>query len=285
MDSPLVSFGLPVYNGGLKFKYTLDSLLAQDYCNLEIVISDNASTDNTRLLAELAAQKDSRVFYHRFDRNYGQIENFNHTFRLSRGVYFRWVGCGDSVARNYARLCSKCLDSNREAVGVTSNFCFVQEDGTNRHALYSGPRLDETSRLLRLRRFLWFVDADPLYFDPIYSMLRRDALMKTQLLRIHRDPDLLLALELCFVGPFVHLDENLAQRVAPDLADKSLVAKRYHTSLITPRFRMVRRYFAFAAIAQAHSQTLRESLLSYVYVSWYGARRIRHLLRRLLCVS
>ena len=277
--SPLVSFGLPVRNGGAEFQRTLDSLLAQDFSDLEIVVSDNASTDNTRAIAQSAAQCDSRVVYHCADRNYGQIENFNRSFQLSRGTYFRWIGCGDSVAKNYARLCAECLDAYPKAVGVTSNFCFVQENGSTRHAEYKGPRLDQVSRLRRLQRFLWFVDADPLYFDPIYSMLRRSAVESTGLLPIHRDPDLLLALKLCLTGPFVHLNENLAARVAPDLSHQSSLAKRYHFSLVPPKFRMARRYLAFASTALAYSVSVRESLASLGLVSIYAARRVRHLRR------
>jgi glycosyltransferase involved in cell wall biosynthesis len=277
----LVSFGLPVRNGGVEFHRTLDSLRAQDLADIEIVVSDNASTDNTRSIAESAAKTDSRIAYHRADRNYGQIENFNRAFQLSRGSYFRWIGCGDIVAPNYARRCAECMDANPKAVGVTTNFSFVSPNGNTRQADYQGPRLDQSSRLHRLQRFLWFADADPLYFDPIYSMLRRSSLESTPLLRIHRDPDLLLALELCLTGPFIHLNENLAQRMAPDLSNQAALAKRYHVSLITPKLRMARRYGAFAKVALARSETLPESLSSLALVFWNGARRVRHLKRRL----
>lgn len=279
--SPLVSFGLPVRNGGSEFQRTLDSLLAQDLSDIEIVVSDNASTDDTRSIAESAAKTDSRVKYYPADRDYGQIDNFNRAFQLSQGDYFRWIGCGDVVAPSYARLCADYLNSKPKAVGVTTNFSFVNPDGTNRQADYQGPRLEQDSRLRRLQRFLWFVDADPLYFDPIYSMLRRSSLEKTPLLRIHRDPDLLLALELCLNGPFVHLNENLAWRMAPDLSNQKALAKRYHSSLITPKWRMARRYIEFAKIALGHSETFSESMSSLALVFWNGARRVRHLKRRL----
>ena len=47
-SKPLVSIGMPVYNGEKYIRQALDSLLAQDYANFELVISDNASTDGTQ---------------------------------------------------------------------------------------------------------------------------------------------------------------------------------------------------------------------------------------------
>jgi len=51
-----------------------------------------------------------------------------------------------------------------------------------------------------------------LLFDPIYSLLRRDALERSGMLPINRWTDRLLALELCLIGPFCHLDDFLAMR-------------------------------------------------------------------------
>jgi len=46
----LISIGLPVFNGGEHLSQTLDALRAQDYENFELIISDNASTDETKAI-------------------------------------------------------------------------------------------------------------------------------------------------------------------------------------------------------------------------------------------
>ena len=60
----LVSIGVPVFNGEKKLAHALDSLLEQDYSNLEIIISDNGSTDATTEICASYALKDFRVKYY-----------------------------------------------------------------------------------------------------------------------------------------------------------------------------------------------------------------------------
>src|SRR3989338_6956363 len=86
----LVSIGLPVYNGGApnKLPRTLASLLAQTYTNIELIISDNASTDDTEVICREHAVRDSRIRYVRQERNITQIPNVEFVMRQARGEYF-----------------------------------------------------------------------------------------------------------------------------------------------------------------------------------------------------
>ena len=87
---PLVSIGLPVFNGEKSLSNALNSLLKQDYANLEIIISDNGSTDRTSQICKDFMQKDSRIKYYRSSENRGSNWNFNRVFELSSGKY---CGC------------------------------------------------------------------------------------------------------------------------------------------------------------------------------------------------
>jgi glycosyltransferase involved in cell wall biosynthesis len=93
--SPLVTVGLPVYNGGDHLALALDCLRGQSYRNLEIIVSDNGSTDGTRAICETAAAQDTRVRYHRHDRNRGPYWNFAFVLREARGPLFMWAGHDD----------------------------------------------------------------------------------------------------------------------------------------------------------------------------------------------
>ena len=75
IDKPLVTIGLIVYNEGRFIGDTIDSLLAQDYENLEIICCDNCSTDNSDDICRTAADADERVRYVRHDKNIGAPAN------------------------------------------------------------------------------------------------------------------------------------------------------------------------------------------------------------------
>lgn len=101
MTKPLVSIGVPVHNEEAFLEETLQSILAQDYDSLEIIISDNASTDTTPEIAQRYARLDPRVRYYRNERNVGMVRNFNRVFELSSGEFFMWGGGHDLWSRNF----------------------------------------------------------------------------------------------------------------------------------------------------------------------------------------
>ena len=96
----LVSVGLPVRNGAERIEHVVRSVLDQDHENLELVICDNASTDDTEELCRELANQDSRIVYHRNPVNIGLLNNFIRVMQLSSGTFFRWVGDDDWLAPN-----------------------------------------------------------------------------------------------------------------------------------------------------------------------------------------
>ena len=83
----LVSIVLATYNGGRFLQAQLQSLLDQDYRALEIIICDDASTDNTKDIIEQFAAKDNRVSYHINEINLGVNKNFEQGFSKVRGEF------------------------------------------------------------------------------------------------------------------------------------------------------------------------------------------------------
>ncbi len=89
--APRVSIGLPVFNGERYLARAIDSILAQDFRDLELVVCDNASTDRTAEICAAYARRDPRVRYHRNPRNLGAGPNYDRCFHLARGEYFKWI--------------------------------------------------------------------------------------------------------------------------------------------------------------------------------------------------
>jgi glycosyltransferase involved in cell wall biosynthesis len=86
---------LPVYNGARFLQEALDALLGQTWQDLELIISDNCSTDATREICERAAARDPRVRYMRQPENIGPTRNFAFVLQQARGEFFMWAAHDD----------------------------------------------------------------------------------------------------------------------------------------------------------------------------------------------
>ena len=225
--SPRLSIGMPVRNGEATLSTALDSLLGQTFNDFEIVVVDNASTDRTREICLEYVQRDHRVRYHRNETNIGQIANFNRAFELSRGEYFRWTGCNDWWETSYFERCVETLDQCPPAVLVTCYQAHYDTEGNRYFKEYTGPRVDSTKAFRRFARLLWFLRRSRYLIDPIYSMMRREALTRTHLLPFMLGTDLVLASELSLVGPWCHVPECLAYRRITPKVPKAELARRF----------------------------------------------------------
>jgi hypothetical protein len=213
--TPRVSFALPVRNGGEAMRRCLDSLLAQDFENFEVVISDNASTDGTQDVIREYAARDSRIRPFLNEQDVGQIENFNRVVHLARGEYFRWIGAEDWLEPNYASSCVDILDHDPGAIVVTNFFRIHVDGGASRYQEYRGELLESERPERRFARMLWSFHAGDSLYEPLYSMIRRSALLETSLIRMMVKADRILAAELSLAGRFHHHPACLAHRWKP----------------------------------------------------------------------
>ncbi len=92
---PLVSVGLPTYNRASSLRRAVESVLSQEYPRLELIISDNASTDETETLCDEFCQRDGRVMYIRQFVNQGPGANFQQVLERSQGEFFMWLADDD----------------------------------------------------------------------------------------------------------------------------------------------------------------------------------------------
>lgn len=106
----LLSIGMPVYNGAKFIDKALVSLLAQTYKNFELIISDNASTDQTKEICLKYAKSDERIRYVRQENNIGAGANFQYVLEESAGNYFMWAAADDMWDKNWAYSLLKALD-------------------------------------------------------------------------------------------------------------------------------------------------------------------------------
>ncbi len=113
-DRPLVSIGIPTFNRPEGLRRTLEHVLKQNYKNIEVVISNNASSN---LLVDSIVvdflSRDNRIKYFRQTINRGPVFNFKFVFEKATGDYFMWAADDDyfESADLIEKLVERCADT------------------------------------------------------------------------------------------------------------------------------------------------------------------------------
>lgn len=206
--TPLVSLGLPVYNGANYLRQALDSILAQTYRNWEVILSDNGSTDATPDICAEYAARDGRIRYYRHTVNMGASRNFNFTFALSRGPLFRWTAHDDVAAPDLLERCVAGLLAHPGAVLCHPRTRVIGPSG---EPIFDyGVRLRTDSPRTE-ERFHDLVCLDHSCF-PIFGLMWSAVLRRTPLLGPFVGSDRNLLAELALHGPFHEIPEFLFYR-------------------------------------------------------------------------
>src|ERR1700745_4087023 len=125
-----VAIGMPVWNGEAFLSEAIESILAQTYGDLELVISDNASTDATSEIFRPYAKLDTRVRYIRQETNIGAASNHNEVLRCSSGHYFKWAAHDDVLAPEFVQECVRALDNDEGLVLCSPAQVLIHEGGS-----------------------------------------------------------------------------------------------------------------------------------------------------------
>lgn len=99
--TPALSIGMPVYNSEAFIREAITSLLEQTRGDFELIISDNASTDNTPEIIENFAKKDARIRYFRQETNLGASANFRFVLEEAQALNFMWAAADDVWDRRW----------------------------------------------------------------------------------------------------------------------------------------------------------------------------------------
>ena len=123
----LVSVCIPVYNGEPFIIETIRMVLAQDYDNMEILISDNTSSDHT--VEKIKEITDERVRLYQNDYNLGMGGNWNSLLDKAKGEYIIIVCADDFLLPGAIREKARILDENPDVCIVFSSACVMNERG------------------------------------------------------------------------------------------------------------------------------------------------------------
>jgi glycosyltransferase involved in cell wall biosynthesis len=143
----LVSIGLPVYNGETYIREALDSLLTQTLDNFELIISDNASTDDTQAICAEYARRDPRIRYVRQNENQGVLANYQFVLNQARGQFFMWAAADDRWDKSwiesiYSRIGGgKCMAGFGQLVHIDAHAAALPHPANGANLQFDGSRL------------------------------------------------------------------------------------------------------------------------------------------------
>ena len=207
---PTVSIGLPVFNGEKYLSQALDSLLGQTFSDIEIIISDNASTDWTERICREYQSKDPRIIYRRQSENKGAAFNYNYVFHLSRARYFKWAAADDLCGPEMLEQCVTILDSHPDIVLCYPKTNIIDEHGQLIRA-YDYDDFWNLSSPEPIDRF-WTTFSPLRECNAVFGLIRSYALARTALIGHYISSDSVLLAELSLHGRLHELPERLFYR-------------------------------------------------------------------------
>jgi glycosyltransferase involved in cell wall biosynthesis len=194
---------MPVRNGEKTIRQALESLLTQTWADFVLVISDNASTDNTGQICQEYAVGDPRIRYVRQPHNIGAEANFHYVFHSATSEYFMWAADDDVRSPDFLERNLSFLQENKDYVASTCPTRFHGRDFDTR-AMGDASLADEDRYLRLLNSFgAWHANGR------FYSLLRREIVAKWIVLKhSFLGSDWTLITHLAMHGKFNRLEDG-----------------------------------------------------------------------------
>ncbi len=244
---PIASIGLPVYNGERHLEQALGSIVNQTLPDLEIVISDNGSTDKTEEICRTFAAQDRRIQYFRHESNQGAAFNYNFVFHKSKAKYFKWATHDDLLADDFLRRCVEALERDPQVVLCYTKTRLIGESDQPLSMTEDELRLGSTDLMTR---FYDALSPMKLCHNPVFGVVRRSVLARTRLIGSFLASDRCLIAELALYGPFHEIPERLfvRRRHRNSVGTRKRHLKFYDPSLsavfVLPEHRVLKEHLA-----------------------------------------
>ena len=205
-DAPAVTVGLPTFNRAAGLRRAAESVLAQSWSDLELVISDNASEDETASICEELERRDARVRVIRHAQNVGAEANFRCVLEHATGTFFMWLADDDWLETGTVAACAELLMAHPDVslACASSRYC---RDGES--AFVERPvDLRQSSPRARVLGFYRTVTLNGTF----YGLMRREQVSSLPPLRATIGADWLLVAAVAGLGEVATLREVAINR-------------------------------------------------------------------------
>jgi glycosyltransferase involved in cell wall biosynthesis len=205
-EVPLVSVGVPVFNGEAFLEDAIRSVLSQTFSDLELILCDNASSDRTAEICRDYAARDPRVRYFRNPRNLGAAANYNLAFSHARGRYFKWLAHDDRMLPSFLAKTHRVLEERSHAVLCNTVVSYIDSSGA--HLGLYDTKLSGADSYSASQRFAWMVLRSHTCVD-FFGLIRREALCGSLLHGSFHGADRALLAQLALRGRMIQLPAPL----------------------------------------------------------------------------
>lgn len=239
----LVCVGLPVFNEARHVDAALSALRAQDYPSLEIIVCDNASTDDTLAICRAHAEADPRIRIEAAAVNIGATGNFRRAFDLGRGEYFMWASGHDTWSPTLVSECVGLLESHP---GASLAYASCDWIGPAGEPLPRESGWADTRGMSAPGRFFTVLWGN---MHPILGVIRREKLKNCGPFPELVGGDLVLLADLALQGDFLHAPiSRWSRRELRNEASYRQKVERYTSSSFGVTRSRLGRLFPLAAL-------------------------------------
>lgn len=234
---PKITVGLMVYNEEKDLDEAIKSIYEQNFDDIEILIGNNASTDNSTNIIEAYAQKDSKIIYINREKNIGALQNWNDLMNRANGEYFIMAGGHDKWTINYLKNLSKELDNNKNAILAYAKTTWIDK---NANKLDKRTAIIDTSGLSYMGKFVSLMFSNQNY---LMGLMRTKTIRETRKqLEIIGSGEIFLQ-ELVQLGDFVLVEnERWYRRDVRAIENTENKLDRYSKMLFSGNFTRYRFY-------------------------------------------
>lgn len=243
-----VSIGIPIYYGETYLKETLENIIAQDFDDYEVIITDNNPGGEPEKIAINYSSNYDKIRYIKHEKKYGALYNWNSCIKNASGEYFIFAGAHDLWSANFLSQLVYELDRNNAAVLAYAPSYFMKAEG---EVLSDNSGFVDTSNQPMVNGFNMVFWSGQ---EPLYGLIRMKAINNTRLQKDIVGSGAVWISELSLYGNFVIVPTvKRYRRINRKETSREERLSRYYKTLFSKRklrcFPFVSMYFYFLGVA------------------------------------
>jgi len=279
--TPLVSIGMPVYNGEQCIRKAIESVQAQSYSNLEILLCDNCSTDRTKDIILDYAVGDARIHYHRFTTHTDCVTNFYRALGLASGDFFMWA-CADDIRPPSCVEDLMAVILKYPSAGMVHGELLVKANESAKR-IANRMRLMDKEPSRRVRQLVRGFEHNAMIYG-----LYRTKVLKEATFKLHFGRDFHLCLQMCLLGPVAYSpftmitynEKNAHPHINPMGPDRKITVTNLIAVGRTTRKAWVTLLYAFRYVLECGELSIAERIaclfaLASEFIKKYHTRLLR----------